>query len=86
MKGLAIMSSAGGDEVGGVHHLVCACGFDPWDALGSSNSGPDEDSARVALRLHLNEHSRMMAGGPDWLVEKSGDDWYVETITDRGRL
>lgn len=45
------------------HHLVCGCGFDPWKALQSENSGPDEDSARIALKRHLRENNPMWAGG-----------------------
>ena len=55
---------------GDTHYLVCGCGFDPWKALETSNSGPDDDNARVALMLHLREHSRMSAGGADWLIQK----------------
>ena len=37
------------------HYLVCRCGYDPFEALSTDNSGPDEDSATVALARHLQE-------------------------------
>ena len=76
-------SDAGAEHT---HYLLCGCGFDPWKALETENSGPDEDSARVALMLHLHEHNSRWAGGAEWLVQKDGDSWYVETMKDRGPL
>jgi len=66
------MSKFSDGGVGETHYLVCGCGFDPWKALDSANSGADEDSARDALILHLRENNRMWAGGADWLKSDSG--------------
>lgn len=56
------MSQPSDAEVEGTHYLVCSCGFDPWKSLSTDNSGPDEDSARIALGVHLREHNRRLIG------------------------
>lgn len=72
--------------MGDTHYLVCSCGFDPWKELDGANSGPDEDSARVALILHQREHDAMWAGAAEWIVQKDSDTWYVRMLEERGRL
>jgi len=31
----------------------CRCGYDPWEELGTDNSGPDEDMVHRALSDHI---------------------------------
>ena len=71
------MSQPSDAGAGDTHHLVCGCGFDPWKALETDNSGPDEDSARVALMLHLREHNRMWARALSGLIQKDSDTEYI---------
>ena len=63
--------------------LVCSCGFNPWSALETDNSGPDEDSARVALMVHLSRHNGNWAGGDEWLVRRDHDDLYLSAMEGR---
>ncbi len=53
------------------------------EGVGERQLRTGEDSARVELMLHLGEYNPMWAGDAEWLVQRDGDTWYVQTIKDR---